>query len=126
MKYLKFTLKERKLITMLMVINSFALFVNYFGLSPKIRSGNTEYYLCLFTNAVKNDKYLHRTNLVQYNSYEFEDKFFPFVKYYSSWYEGSYFNGIFPYYDISEFLVYTLVIFGFFILRKVLTDKEVK
>ena len=131
MKYLNFTDKEKKIILILMLINCFALFVNYFGLSPKIKNSDNDYYVCLFTNSATNfsvvdGHYLDATNLERYKAYKFEENFYPFVKFYHSWYDNFYFNGLFPYYDYTEFLVYTLLIFSFFISRKILNSENVE
>ena len=129
MKYLNFTDKEKKIILILMLINCFALFVNYFGLSPKIKNSDNDYYICFFTNSVKTEGYYgsaYGTNLVHYSPHKFESNFYPFVDFYKSWYDGYYFNGVFPYFDYTEFLVYTLLIFSFFISRKILNSENVE
>lgn len=120
---LRFTLKERRIIIILMLVNSIALFVNYFGLSPKFKSGNNDdYYFCALTNSVRSEYPISRynTNLISFNEHLMKDNFYPFVKFYSSWYDGFYFNGLFPYFDYTEFLVYSLLIFGYFILKKMI------
>jgi hypothetical protein len=127
MKHLNFTDKEKKIILILMLINCFALFVNYFGLSPKIKNTDNDYYVCLFTNSVKTEGYYgtaYGTNLVQYSPYKSESSFYPFVDFYKSWYDGFYFNGLFPSYDSTEFFIYTLLIFGFFIVKKIISNKN--
>lgn len=110
-----------------MLINSFALFVNYFGLSPKFKSESDNYYFCLFTNSIKSDSfYSYQSNIEKYTEYKWEENFYPFVKFYSSWYDGFYFNGLFPYFDYTEFLVYSLLIFGYFILKKMINNKSIE
>ena len=124
MRYLKFTLKERRVIILLMLINCFALFVNYFGISPRFKNENDNYYFCLFTNSTKSsDSYMfYQSNLERYSEHKWEENFYPFVDLYDSWYDGFYFNGVFPYFDHTEFVVYSLLIFGYFILRKMVRN----
>lgn len=125
MSKIKFTLKERKIVTVLMLVNCFALFVNYFGLSPKIKNEIGEDYKCLFTNSIITSNY-GGNNLENYNHefYKFKNRFYPFVEFYDTSSDDFYFNGIFPYYDYTEFFVYTLAIFGFFIIRKLISNNE--
>ena len=119
----RFTLKERRIIMILMLVNSIALFVNYFGLSPKFKSDyKDDYYFCVFTNSIRSQYPIseYGTNLRSFNEHLIQDNFYPFVNFYSSWYDGYYFNGLFPYFDYTEFLVYSLLIFGYFILKKLM------
>lgn len=129
MKYFKFTLKEKKIITTLMIINFFALFVNYFGLSINFKHNSDNYYICLFTNAKKQysisiDEVYSGTNLKVYTTENWTPEFYPFVRFYGKWYDGFYFNGLFPYYDYTEFLVYSVFIFGFFITRNIFKEGQ--
>lgn len=116
-----FSIKERKIIVILMLVNCFALFVNYFGLSLKFKVDN--YYFCFFTNSVRSS-YYYGGNLELFEQYKWEKKFYPFVNFYDSWHGGYYFNGLFPYFDYTEFLVYTFLIFGFFIAKNIITDNS--
>jgi hypothetical protein len=128
MSKIKFTLKERKIITVLMIVNCFALFVNYFGLSPKIKNEVGGYYKCLLTNSINTYySYDYNSNNLEHYNYEFykiKINFYPFVDFYGSSNNDFYFNGIFPYYDYTEFFVYTLAIFGFFVIRKLIANNE--
>jgi sorbitol-specific phosphotransferase system component IIC len=118
MKRLTLSVKERRLVIILMLVNFFALFVNYFGIAPSVK--NEKGYSLIFiltTNCIVDDNDI--------SPFEFQHEinhqnFFPIVKFYTeSRYFGTHFKGLFPYYDFSEFFVYTLVIFGIVILRKI-------
>lgn len=99
----------------LMIINAFALFVNYFGLSPKFENENGYKTIRLFTSATNGTLYPYNSNY----DVSHADNFYPFVKFYgNSQSFGFYFNGIFPYYDMSEFVVYTVLIFGVLFIKK--------
>lgn len=99
LKSLQVSKTERRVVIILMIINSFAYFVNKFGLSGKINSCWT-----IFTNTTNR------------RLYEIKGEFYPFVEFVDrSWC----FNGLFPSYDSSEFFVYTLLIFGILIIKKI-------
>lgn len=94
-----FSKGERRFIIILMIINSLALFVNYFELRGQIKNCTR-----VFTNSGEytiNNK----------------DYFFPFVNEFTD--KKDCFIGIFPYYDTSEFFVYTILIFGLVIVKKI-------
>lgn len=114
MKNLSFTHKERKVVIVLMIINCFALFVNYFGIS--YRFGKTAH---LFTNSngiSGKPIYFPYDVLYEHNT----KHFYPLVDFtYNSNLHGFFFKGIFAYYDMTEFFVYTLLIFGFILIRKI-------
>src|SRR5690606_12126341 len=129
MNKVNFDKKERRIIITLMAINCFALFVNYFRLSPDFKYGTyqneTEIYILTDSKA----EHLMRHNIWSTNSdgtsrmYEFSHKseFWPIVKFVDThWHEPNTkrFRGIFAAYDHTEFIVYTLVIFGFFTVKK--------
>ncbi|MBA9072595.1 hypothetical protein GGR22_000721 [Flavobacterium gossypii] len=112
---LRFSQKEKRIVIVLMLINSFALFVNYFGLSPKVDKDCGEAYIFTFTGReVVNYNYSYTA---LYDSDLFPN-FWPFVDFTYPNYCAP-FKGIFAYYDTSEFLVYTLLIFGIVIIRKI-------
>lgn len=114
MKPIKFDQKELRIIIILMIINTFALFVNYFELSPN----NGDFFLLTdskeFSVPSQNGYSTINGRSLMY-SQEHTKHFWPFVKYY----DEPRFRGIFTDYDHTEFLVYSLVIFGFFIIRKI-------
>jgi hypothetical protein len=108
--------KQKRFIIIFMLINLFALFVNFFQLSPVYRYYSEEYstkhLVYFFTDA----EYHHYNHLI-------DKEFWPFVEFYtedtSSAYIGSVFRGIFPDFDFSEFAVYTFIIFGFIFIKKI-------
>lgn len=110
---MKFSQNETRTVIVLMIINSFALFVNYFGLS--YRFGNDA---DLFTNSNGiNGNYIHYPYETMYSSNS--NHFYPIVEFTSNSYQGvPFFKGIFVYYDTTEFFVYTIIIFGVVIIRK--------
>jgi len=120
MKKIQLTKKQRRTIIILMGINLFALFVNFFNLSPKIES-NTKNDLGQLTST--NRYYL----LTDSNSYSNKTKdFWPFTQFTDSQphhgrnYTLRYrFYGIFTNFDHSEFLVYCLLIFGVVFIPKI-------
>jgi hypothetical protein len=109
-----FSIAEKRTVIVLMLINSFALFVNYFGLSYRIDKTAD-----LFTNSTGiNGNYYHYPYDVGYSSNS--NHFYPLVDFTSNNYpEGFFFKGIFAYYDTTEFIVYTLLIFGFVLIKKI-------
>ena len=98
MSYLRLTKIERRVIIILMAINSFALFVNEFKLQGEI--GNCSR---LFTN--EGEKFVNSSKY-----------FYPFVELIER--DGC-FKGMFAYYDSGEFFVYTILIFGVVFIKKV-------
>lgn len=135
---MKFNLREKKIIIILMSINLFALFVNYFRLSPKINIGeyNNQNEYFLFTDT-KEEHLLNQTSWYTNDGisamYEFQNPkyFWPFTKFYeeaynSSMYTKSRFRGVFTDFDQSEFLVYSLLIFGIPFIGKILVKDKKK
>jgi hypothetical protein len=113
---LKVSRKEIRVMIVLMLINTFALFVNYFALSPRLSNESGYKAIRLFTNSTQNGMYPFTSNY-DYNHF---DNFYPFVKfYYNDQNYGLIFNGIFPYYDTSEFFVYTILIVGVMVIKKI-------
>jgi len=123
------TKNERRWIIILMAINLFALFVNYFSLSPKFIIGDykNETEVFLFTDS--KERFLISSTGGLYNmdgsSMMYENRhpkhFYPFVIFYDKDVfnkNKTRFRGIFPDYDHTEFIVYTFLIFGFFFVRK--------
>lgn len=133
---MKFTYNEKMTIIVLMSINLFALFVNYFRLSPKLEVGEytnkKEYYL--FTDT-KETHLLNQSGWSTINgvSLMYEDQnpkyFWPFTKFYDKTYSPtsyikSRFRGVFTDFDHSEFLVYSFLIFGIPIIKKIASNKK--
>ncbi|MBE7634273.1 hypothetical protein G1K66_06705 [Tenacibaculum finnmarkense] len=118
-----------------MLVNSFALLVNYFGLSPKFEFGNSyrnidEVFLLTdsneqdILNVSSGTYYMDGTSQMYQNRHPHH--FWPFTKFYEAptriilkWHIDTRFRGIFADFDHTEFLVYTLLIFGIVILRKI-------
>ena|SRR5690554_4466278 len=130
MKKIKITQKQRRIIIVLMSINLFALFVNFFELSPKFNAGNysNQNYIYLFTDS-KAPSLLNQNGwtTINGNSMMYKTRhpnhFWPFTKFYETANSPtsiikSRFRGIFPDFDHTEFLVYTLIIFGSIFIRK--------
>lgn len=94
---------EKRIVIILMALNLFAFFVNYFDLSPV---------------------YKNYSNIpVSYYYFTIKDgdpttKFYPFTDFSINTNSYYVFRGIFPDYDQSEFIVYTILIFGVFYIRK--------
>lgn len=104
-----------------MVINCFALFVNFFALSPKIEKDYDEYYILtdngyhIYENSNGsmtggNAGFLQDTN-----------KFWPFINFevYNPFNKKDRFRGIIDGYDHFEFIGYSFLIFGLVYVRKV-------
>lgn len=113
-------MKTRRRVIVLMLINLFALFINYFELSPSIKVSDETHYL--LSDGRSNDDSEH---------------FFPFTRFTAKGENGHLeenflgmgediyiqtpyrqFKGIFPDYDISEFLVYTGLIIIVLLVRR--------
>lgn len=135
---MKITKKQKRVIIVLMVINVFALFVNYFQLSPKIRFNEYksekytyQYYdIYLLTDAKATNILNSTTNWTWENGdsamYEARHpkNFWPFVMFYQKAESSDSkvqfrFRGIFPDFDHTEFIVYTLLIFVVLFIKKV-------
>lgn len=139
MKTLKFSKKERRIVIILMLINSFALFVNFFHFNAYTETkktlnkdwGNTitkRYYF--FTNRSNHEKFLKNeeglsnfypfVNFTYKSSMEHHRSYFSKsdIEKYEGFNKNFIFHGIFPYYDYTEFLVYSLIIFGVPLIRK--------
>lgn len=97
-KKFELTKTERRVVIILMIINSFALFVNKYEFQGRIN--NCHY---IITNSGEN--YVKE-----------KDLFYPFFKFND---RNDCFQGIFQYYDSSEFYIYTLLIFGVLFIKKV-------
>lgn len=127
MKKLKFTKTERRAIIFLMLLNLFALTVNYFSLSPKIETRGTYSTLeCyIFTDAADkpyNGQYEISISPHSPNTnyrYHHNKEFWPFLKFNVDGYKKEKFRGLFPAFDHTEFLVYSALIFGIPLLRKI-------
>lgn len=130
MKKISFTQKEKRVIIVLMLVNCFALFVNIFDMSYHITGRSYESY-----SSGDNEVYEtvnHKTYFLTDNGNYKKEFFYPFTfytestkkenstsKYYKKYYTYKVFRGIFPDYDYTEFLVYSLLIFGIPIIRKI-------
>jgi len=136
MKKIKINQKERRIIIVFMLLNSFALLVNYFGLSPKFTTNGTSYNESVgtynYTNEIfplTDSKTQHLMSVTSGTYYadgtsemyknRHPHHFWPFTKFVDKKYPAYRFRGIFADYDHTEFLVYSLLIFGIIILRKV-------
>ena len=130
----KFSLSksERRIVIILMAVNTFALFVNYFMLSPKSVSwtGRAKHEVYWFTD-VKAERTLNQDSWTTINGvstmYETRhpNHFWPFVKFHETFelrghnrHGSTRFRGIFADFDHTEFLVYTGLIFGFILIRR--------
>ena len=129
MNKINFSQKERRTIIILMIINVFALFVNYFNLSPKFNIGSYKNRTELFLFTDSKEKLLlsnpHKTYFKNGTSRMYQIRhtkhFWPFVKFYDKdkfSINRKRIRGIFADFDHTEFGVYTLIIFGFFIVKK--------
>lgn len=148
MKKNKFRLSktERRILIVLMFINLFAFFVNYFHLSPKFEMDDSyashigDDIAYIFTDSgsdhmlgQKGGYYLGQPMYSWRNT----EAFWPLTKFYvekihsfekkdysasseysKEYYTESRFRGIFADYDHTEFIVYTILIFGVVYVRK--------
>ncbi|MFD2552731.1 hypothetical protein ACFSQP_13025 [Bizionia sediminis] len=128
-----FSKKERRIIIVLMIINCFALFVNVFKMSNKSEKHESH---TVFHNDLTRTRY-YQNNKIYYftdGKNNTENSFYPFIDFntYSSHSDNPFeykkekhnsstkiFRGIFPDYDYTEFLVYTALIFGIPLIRKI-------
>lgn len=123
MKKIKLSKKERRRLIILMAINFFALFVNYFGLSPKFKIPfqPNENMVYVFTDSGEarrlGDYFFTALDDKMYRRYN-PTKFWPFTGFYDEEYPNTRFRGIFADFDHSEFLVYSFLIFGIIFIRK--------
>jgi hypothetical protein len=122
-----FSTKERRIVIVLMLINFFALFVNFFGISSSIELNNNPNInkkIDILTNSIGLVKdYPHEVifsenvkefwPLCTFNKYTYDSRISKNGRIWTN------FNGIFTSYDFSEFIFYTLLIFGFFIIKKI-------
>lgn len=146
---IEYTEKQLKIIIKLMLINCFALFVNYFGFMGVLNVSNRglkQNYIYAFTSSTgdlggkgfSDSQSYYNTVTGSYIYQTFNDNksdFYPFVSFIDN---DTYncgidmnktcyvrvFKGIFPYYDFSEFFVYTLLIFGLPILINFYKQKD--
>jgi len=138
MKKITLSKSERRLIIILMAINTFALFVNYFQLSPKFRYKEynsrtylTQYYdIYFFTDSRptgllnSNTKWTWENGDSAMYQARHPKNFWPFVMFYQKAESPSSkiqfrFRGIFPDFDHTEFLVYTFLIFIVLFIKKI-------
>ncbi|WP_127845493.1 hypothetical protein [Psychroflexus aestuariivivens] len=127
MRKIRFTKTEKRVIIILMSINLFALTVNYFGLSPKIKDYENnvliEYFI--FTDAKEKPYHTQfKTNITPHSSrvnykYHHGKEFYPFLDFYVDLRDEEKFRGLFPSFDHTEFLVYSSLIFGIPLIRKI-------
>ena len=112
---IKVTTTEKRVVLILMLLNTFALFTNYFGLSYKLNDTSE-----LFTKSVGVQE-SYRTSILDDGNYltTNKEKFYPFIDFYDGYYNNYTFRGIFAYYDTTEFFFYTLLIFGILLIRKI-------
>lgn len=130
MKKIIFTKREKRVIIVLMLINCFALFANFFNMDFKIVQERVEY----------SGEYNKYTTYITNTTYFFtdaeidpQDFFWPILNFSVSYSKGPYekrnsssyyskeyntFRGIFSEYDYTEFLVYSALIFGIPVLRR--------
>lgn len=130
MKKIKFSKLEKRVIIVLMLINCFALFVNVFGMDYHTKDEDFNPY---YSGDVLTKKRTYDINYFLTDNAKQKDKsFYPFIDFrdYENRIGGVYngsrniktiktFRGIFPDYDYTEFLVYSLLIFGIPIIRKI-------
>src|SRR5436190_21865139 len=114
--------KRKRFFIIWMVILSFALFVNLFGITPNTSSDKENNALVFGENRLtkiteRNTIYFLTDEKLSENS-EVTSHFWPFVNYFgeSGMYLGreNYFRGVFVDFDFSEFIAYTLLILLFF------------
>ena len=125
MKYFKYSVKARRVIIVLMIINSFAFVVNFLNITPKITSKNDsgyEYWYYIFTDG--NVYFSDITGSCDGENEKYKN-FWPFLNYTNDrdcikqeFFYRTKFRGVFPDYDISEFIIYSIFIFGIPLLRK--------
>jgi hypothetical protein len=129
---LKFSSKEIKIIIVLMLINSFALFVNLFEMSIRIVDegttwNNKRYYLFTDVGETRMGRIVNGEGEYPSTNYSsFSNQFYPFVDFYiertSNISSEKRFRGIFPGFDLTEFIVYSFIIIGFFVLKKTIKE----
>lgn len=140
MKKLKLSKIERRILIILVSINLIAFLSNRFELSPKFNSGSDEIFLLtdskeerLFSGEIRQDSNgvitRNTDGSSQMYKYRHPKHFWPFTMFideklsYDSNLEirrhtSTRFRGLFPDFDLSEFLVYNLLIFGIIFIRK--------
>ena len=130
MKKPKFTKVEKNVIIVLMIINCFALFVNLFEVSVRVTRDKSifdkeRYYLFTDVGAGTMGVYINGENKYPSTSYnDFSSQFYPFVDFYLESNNEKRFRGVFPGFDHTEFIVYSFLILGFFILKKKIKVKS--
>ncbi len=102
---------EKRILIILMAINIFAFFVNYFDLSPVYKN---------YQGSLNNIpvKYYFFTTKEGLDYGDPSKKFYPFTKFSIDSNREYVFRGIFPDYDQTEFIAYSILIFGIFYIRK--------
>ena len=136
MKLFKYNRKTKRTIIVLMVINMLAIFTNEFNIAPKITTDQRRFFASeswyfIFTDGNPYEKYGYQSEKCDG---EKQSKFWPFVRYSqedgtnssiimgcfkAKYFYRTAFRGLFPDYDWTEFIVYSLLIFGIPVLHKV-------
>src|SRR5690554_2669847 len=116
---IKYSIKQKKIITVLMIINTFAFLVNFFntqrdGYDKKI------FYITDYTPGFYVGYHYHPG---YYN--DKQEKFWPFTNFFEEFDEKR-FRGVFVDYDHTEFIIYTILIFGIPVVGRVLNQTEEK
>ena len=122
-----YSLKEKKFLIILMIINFFALVVNFVGLKGNIigrgvgSGDNTN--INIFTNSTG----FSYSSIAPQFEVRFKDNyehFWPFVDFTSDDnLIGYIFKGIFCYFDFTEFVLYSILIFGMPLFLKLMKIK---
>lgn len=122
---IKYSIKQRKIITVLMIINTFAFLVNFFN-TQRYLSSNFKRENFIFTDCTPG----YYKNYYWYNNKTYyyinkQEKFWPFTEFFEG-YSDKRFRGIFVDYDHTEFIIYTILIFGIPVIGRVLNQTEEK
>lgn len=125
MNFFNYSIRQKKIITVLMCINLLALITNFLGIQGRIASGKGEEKIIF--NFFTNSKGFSFNFLNYWEDVRFNDnyqEFWPFVEFEkSSNVSGLLFKGVFCYFDFSEFIIYSLIIFGTPLLIKLFKQK---
>ncbi len=121
----KYTVNQKKIIVVLMLINTLAFLVNFFNTQRYINSDfkPKTYILTDCTPGYFKDYYRYKNKTFYYRHKQ--EKFWPFTEFFESSSKGR-FRGLFVDYDHTEFLIYSVLIFGIPVVGRILNQKEEK
>lgn len=109
-----------------MLINTLAFLVNFFNTQGCLNSNNKPKSFILTDCTPGYFKGYYRYNNTNYYYSDKREKFWPFTEFFGYYKHEERFRGIFVDYDHTEFLIYSVLIFGIPVAGRILNQKEEK